>query len=185
MSPAWKSRNTARLDSDSVSTIASAALDVAGADIGPGVQQDRGEIALAQVAAAVEVLARPGEIARLDVAHGQRQPRGAVLRVARDEFLRQGETVGHVAVEQRGDEGALDQFEILRVGAQGFAGEGRGRQRIVLRLRHPGGEIIAGRAVADLEGVGQRNRFTRLNQPRAKEKQRNGQQTKAAATRRA
>ena len=43
------------------------------------------------------------------------------MRVARQHLLRQHEALGHVAIRQRRDKGALHQIDILRIGAQAFA----------------------------------------------------------------
>ena len=78
------------------------------------------------------------------------------MRIALKERPRQGAGGVHVAIGERRDKGALNQFGIARVGAQGLAEEGRGRESVMFGFGDPRGKIIAGRAVADLERLGNR-----------------------------
>ena len=76
--------------------------------------------------------------------------------------MRQHEAFDHVAIGQRRDKGALDQIDILRIGAKALAEKRRGRERVMLVFGDPGGEIIASGAFADLERRGNVDGFARL-----------------------
>ena len=68
-----------------------------------------------------------------------------------DEPFGEAEASGILPFETVGDEGALDQFFVARIEAQGLAEESRGCNRIALGTGDDRGEIIARGAVADLE----------------------------------
>jgi hypothetical protein len=137
-------------------------LDVARTDLAPGAQQYGGEVALLAGDARAQFFPGCGIAFELEVAHAERQSRRTVVRVARQHFLRQNEAFDHVAIGQRRDKGALDQIDILRIGAKALAEKRRGGERIMLELGDPGGQIIAGGAFADLEGRGNVEGFARL-----------------------
>ena len=69
----------------------------------------------------------------------------------REHTIGEAEGVLHIAVRDRRDEGALDQIRITRIGPQRLAKESRRGHGIALGARDKRGEIIAGRAFADLE----------------------------------
>ena len=63
------------------------------------------------------------------------------------------ERLGHIAVGQRGDEGALGQLAIARIVAQRLAKKGRGGQRVALGAGDQRREIIARRLSPTSNGV--------------------------------
>ena len=69
----------------------------------------------------------------------------------REQAVGEAESILHVAVRNRRDEGALDQIWIARIKSQSFAKERRRRHRVMLGPRDQRREIIAGRAFANLE----------------------------------
>ena len=63
----------------------------------------------------------------LEVAHADHQPRDAVGLVHRQDAVGELDGLVDVAIGQRGDEGAVEQFVVLRIGAQRRAIERRRR----------------------------------------------------------
>ncbi len=127
------------------------ALVVAGAGIGPGSEQSRRDVALPPSAALRKAVAGCGILALLEGANAERKMGEPVLRIALKQPVGQTERVRHVAVRERGDESALDQFRITRIVAQRLTEEGGRRKRVPLGSGDQGGEIIPGWAIADLK----------------------------------
>ena len=73
--------------------------------------------------------------------------RKPVERFARDEPLGGAEGLGHRAVGEEGDEGALQQLLVARIGLDGLAEEGRRGRGVARRAGDIGGEEIAFEAV--------------------------------------
>jgi hypothetical protein len=126
-------------------------LGVALPCIGPGVEQDGGDVALATTAGLVEGVARGLPLLGLDGAGGEGEMGEAVLLVAAQDAFGEGEGFAHVAVGERGNEGPLHQLAIVGVEPQGFAKIGGGGEGVAIRARDQGRQIIARRAGADLE----------------------------------
>ena len=99
----------------------------------------------------VELRARRGILAVGDRARREREPREAVAGIARDQPIGERERVDRVAVGQRGGEGALDQIEVARIGAQGLAKIERRARRVAIVAGDDRGEIIASLRLPDFE----------------------------------
>ena len=84
-----------------------------------------------------ELRARGDVLAVADRARGEREPRQAVVGIAGDQPLGERKAVGDVAVGERRGEGALDEIEIARIGAQRLARKDRRRRRCRDRRRRP------------------------------------------------
>ncbi len=118
----------------------------------PGGEQDRGDIAAAGVAAAREMRAGGGELALLQGARAQRQLGEAVLGIDAHEPFGQREGLRHVAIGERGDEGALQQDGVARIGAERLAEIGGGGAGVLPGAGDERGEVIARLRAADLDG---------------------------------
>ena len=81
----------------------------------------------------------------LEVAHADHQPRDAVGLVHRQDAVGELDGLVDVAIGQRGDEGAVEQFVVLRIGAQRRAIERRGGSGVALDAGMARGQIAAGR----------------------------------------
>ena len=127
------------------------AARIAAARIGPGGQQRRGNVALLTGAALREIGARGSEPLCLDRLDAKGEVREAIVRIMHDQTIGEAESILHIAVRDRRDEGALDQIWIARIEPQRFAKESRRGNRIVLGARDKRREIIAGWAFANLE----------------------------------
>ena len=88
---------------------------------------------------------------RLDRFDAKRETGEAVVRIVGEQAVGEAESVLHIAVRNRRDEGALDQIGIARIEPQRFAKERRRGHRVVLCAGDKRREIIAGRAFANLE----------------------------------
>ncbi len=127
------------------------AARIAAARVSPSGQQRRGDVALLAGAALRKIGARGREPLRLDCFDAKGEVRQAIVWIVREHATGEAEGVLHIAVRDRRDEGALDQVRIARIGPQRLAKECRRGHSIALGARDNRGEIIAGRAFADLE----------------------------------
>ena len=80
------------------------------------------------------------------------RPRQAVVGIAGDQPLGERKSVDEVAVDERGGEGALDEVDVARIGAQRLAGKDRRGGRVALGAGDQRREVIARLALADLDG---------------------------------
>ena len=126
-------------------------LLVAAAGPGPGRQQGREDVAARRGAVLGELRARLRPLVALQRLHAEHEMGEPVGRLLREQPVGQSEGIEHVAVGQRRDEGALDELRVARVETQRLAREGGGGRRVVIGTGDDGGEVIAGRAVGDLE----------------------------------
>ena len=97
------------------------ACPLARAGEGPCGQQGRGDVGCPAASAATQPFARLLELAVLDGTDGQRHLRQPVGRITLEDALRRAEGIRHRAIGEEGDERALDQFLIARIGPQGLA----------------------------------------------------------------
>ena len=109
-----------------------------------------------------------------------RQP---VRGIARDQPVGEDEGVLHVAVRQGRDEGVFDELRVARVVAQRLAEKRRGGDGVALGAGDERREIIAGRAVAHLEGGGQCERVADLGRSERRARSRRTRTTSAAVVR--
>ena len=132
-------------------------LAVAGAGISPGRDQGRGEVGGTPAPALREM--RPGRrvLLRLEVLRPERQMRKPVGVVAPDDPVGEPEGVGHRAVGEERDEGALQHLRIARVGLEGLAVVARRGGGVAQRAGDIGRKIVALEAVRRLE-AGRRRR---------------------------
>lgn len=122
----------------------------AAACVTPGRQKRGGEVGLVPGASG-KTGAGGSELPELQIPHAQRKLCESVVRIAGNEPLGKNERIAHVTVGNGGDESAFDQILVVRIEAQRLAKESLGRDRVALRTRDDGGEIIAGGTVADFE----------------------------------
>ena len=120
-------------------------LGIAGAIGRPARQQRRHQIGDRPADRLVDVDLRGGIFLLLEVAHADHQPRDAVGLVHRQDAVGELDGLVNVAIRQRGDEGAVEQFVVLRVGAQRRAIERRSRSGVAFHAGVARGEIAAGR----------------------------------------
>ena len=127
-------------------------VEVVAAGPGPCGEQDGGDVAPARVAAAREMGAGGRELTLLEGAHAKRQLGEAVLGIGAHEPFGQREGLRHFAIGERGDEGALQQDGVARIGAERLAEIGGGRAGVLPGAGDEGGEVIARLRAADLDG---------------------------------
>ena len=120
-------------------------LAVAGAVAGPARQQRRHQIGDRSAHRLIDVGLRRGVFLLLEVAHADHQPRHAVGLVDGQDAVGELDGLVDIAVGQRGDEGAIEQFVVLRIGAKRRAIERRRRAGVALDAGVAGGEIAARR----------------------------------------
>ena len=120
-------------------------LGVARAIARPARQQRRDEIGDRSADRLVDVELRGRIFLLLEVAHADHETRDAVGLVDRQDAIGELDRLVDVAIGERGDEGAVEQFVVLRIGAQRRAIERRGRSRVALDAGVARGEIAAGR----------------------------------------
>ena len=139
-------------------------LAVAGAGIGPGRDERRGEVGGTPAPALREM--RPGGrvLLRLEVLRPERQMRKPVGVVAPDDPVGEPEGVGHGAVGEERDEGPLQHLRIARVGLEGLAVVARRGRGVAQRAGDIGRKIVALEAVGGLEA--RRRRRPRREAPR-------------------
>ena len=118
-------------------------MRIAGAGIGPGREQRRGQIGDRAADRLREILPRQRILLLLERAHAEHKPRDPVAAV--DLHQPVGEAAGFVdiAFGQHREEGAAEQFRIARVGLQHVEVIGGRGRRIALGAGMPGGEIAA------------------------------------------
>ena len=119
-------------------------LGVAGAITGPARQQRRDQIGDRSADRLVDVELRGRVFLLLEVADADHEPRDAVGLVERQDAVGELDRLVDVAFRERGDEGAVEQFVVLRIGAQRGAIKRRGGSRVALDAGVAGGEIAAG-----------------------------------------
>ena len=120
-------------------------LDLVGAVEGPGRKQGRRQIRDRPAHRLRQMLARGRILLLLDGADAEHQPRDAVAVVDLHDAVGELHRVLDLAVREHGQEGALQQFRVLRIGFQRGAIIGRGGPGIAFRPRLARGEIIARR----------------------------------------
>ena len=139
-------------------------LAVAGAGIGPGRDERRGEVGGTAAPALREM--RPGGrvLLRLEVLRPERQMRKPVGVVAPHDPVGEPEGVRHRAVGEERDEGPLQHLRIARVGLEGLAVVARRGRGVAQRAGDIGRKIVALEAVGRLEA--RRRRRPRREAPR-------------------
>ncbi len=120
-------------------------LGIARAVARPARQQRRHQVGDRSADRLVDVELRGRIFLLLEVAHADHQPRDAVRLVHRQDAIGELDGLVDVAIGQRGDEGAVQQFVVLRIGAQRGAIERRRRSRVALDAGVARGQIAAGR----------------------------------------
>ena len=120
-------------------------LGVAGAVARPARQQRRHQVGDRPADRLVDVELRGGIFLLLQVAHADHQPRDAVGLVDRQDAVGELDRLVDVAIGERGDEGAIQQFVVLRIGAQRGAIERRGGSGVALDAGVARGQIAARR----------------------------------------
>ena len=123
---------------------------IAGAGVTPRGQQRRRQVVRFAGFAGGELGAGGDELSVGDRARPQREPRQAIGGVAGDQPLGERKAVGHVAVGERGGEGALDQVGVARIAAQRLARIDGGGVGVAIGAGDQRGEIVARLAAADL-----------------------------------
>ena len=120
-------------------------LGIARAVARPARQQRRHQVGDRPADRLVDVELRGRIFLLLEVAHADHQPRDAVRLVHRQDAIGKLDRFIDVAIGQRGDEGAVQQFVVLRIGAQRGAIECRGGSGVALDAGVARGQIAAGR----------------------------------------
>ena len=120
-------------------------LGVAGAVAGPARQQRRDQIGDRPADRLVDVELRGRIFLQLEIAHADHQPGDAIGLVDRQDAVGELDGLVDIAVGERGDEGAIEQFVVLRIGAKRRAIERRRRIGVALHAGMAGGQIAAGR----------------------------------------
>ena len=162
----------------SLSMLATAALDVAGAVAGPARQQRRHQIGDRSADRLVDVDLRGGVFLLLQIAHADHEAGDAVGLVDGQDAVGELDRLVDVAVGERGDEGAVEQFVVLRIGAQRRTVKRRGRSGVALDAGVTGGQIAAGRGQRLEVALGRKLRrsvggmIRRLRRQRARHRQR-------------
>ncbi len=103
-------------------------LGIARAVARPARQQRRDQVGDRPADRLVDVELRGRVFLLLEVAHAHHQPRDAVGLVDGQDAVGELDRFVDVAIGERGDEGAVEQFVVLRIGAQRRAVERRSRQ---------------------------------------------------------
>jgi hypothetical protein len=88
---------------------------------------------------------RGGVFLLLEVADADHQPRHAIGLVHRQDAVGELDRLVDVAIGQRGDEGAVEQLVVLRIGAERRAVERGGRIGVAFDAGMARGQIAAGR----------------------------------------
>ena len=120
-------------------------LGFAGAVRGPAEQQGRGQVGDRPAHRFLQVRARGLVLLLLDAANAERQAGDPVRAVDLDHALGKFHRLIDFAVDQDREEGALEQFAVLRIGAQRGAVIGRGRAGVALHAGMACREIAARR----------------------------------------
>ena len=120
-------------------------LGVAGAVAGPARQQRRDQIGDRPADRLVDVDLRGGVFLLLEVAHADHEAGHAVGLVERQDAVGELDGLVDVAIGERGDEGAIEQLVVLRIGAQRRAIERRSRIGVAFDAGMARGQIAAGR----------------------------------------
>ena len=118
------------------------------AKLGPGRDQRRGQVRDRTAHRLRDVLARRLILLRLERAHAEHEPGDAMGLVELDDALGELDGVLHLAVDQDGEEGTLEQQRILRIGAQRRAVIGGGRHGVALDAGVARRQIVARRRIA-------------------------------------
>ena len=129
-------------------------LGIARAVARPARQQRRHQVGDRSADRLVDVDLRGRIFLQLEVAHADDQPRDAVRLVHRQDAIGKLDRFIDVAIGKRGDEGAIQQLIVLRIGAQRGAIEGRGGSGVALDAGMPRGEIAARRRQRFQVGLG-------------------------------
>ena len=120
------------------------ALGVVGADLGPGDQHRRGQVGDGASDRLRDMRVGGGILFQLDGAHTGDKAGDTVGLVDEQNALGEAPRFLDVAFGENRDESAIEQFGILRIGAQCRAVIGGGGCGVALRRSVAGGEIIAG-----------------------------------------
>ena len=150
-------------------------LELAGADIAPGCQQDRSYVALAPDAGLAEAVTSSAVVLLLEGAQAEDEMGKALGLVETQHTPGIAVRIGQVAVGQGGDKGALQQLAVFWILAQDLAEEGGSSKRVAVGIGNEGGEVVACLAGADLEGSRDGHRLPRLGHQRGEERGREGQ----------
>ena len=118
---------------------------VAGAVAGPARQQRRHQVGDRSADRLIDVDLRGGIFLLFQIAHADHEAGDAIGFVDRQNPVGELDRLVDVAVGERGDERAIEQFVVLRIAAQRRAVERRGRGGVALDAGVPGGQIAAGR----------------------------------------
>ena len=118
-------------------------LGVAGAVAGPARQQRRHQIGDRPANRLIDVGCAAGVFLQLQIAHADHQPGHAIGFVDRQDAVGELDGLVDIAVRERGDEGAIEQFVVLRIGAKRRAIERRRRTGVPLHAGMAGGQIAA------------------------------------------
>ena len=149
-------------------------LGIARAVARPTRQQRRHQVGNRPADRLVDVELRGGIFLLLEVTHADDQPRNAVRLVHRQDAIGKLDRFIDVAIGQRRDKGAVQEFVVLGIGAQRRAIECRGGSGVALDAGVARGQIAAGRRqrfqvglTGELRGVIARV-FGRLGQNRSR-----------------
>ena len=118
-------------------------LGVAGAVAGPARQQRRDQIGDRSANRLVDVELGGGVFLLLQIAHADHEAGDAIGFVDRQNAVGELDGLVDIAIRERGDEGAIQQFVVLRIGAKRRAIEGRRRTGVALHAGMTGGQIAA------------------------------------------
>ena len=119
-------------------------LGVAGAVTGPARQQRRDQIGDRPADGLVDVELRGRIFLLFQVAHADHQPGHAIGFVDGQDAVGELDGLVDIAIGERGDERAIEQFIVLRIGAKRRAIECRRRVGVPLHAGMTGGQIAAG-----------------------------------------
>ncbi len=119
-------------------------LGVAGAVTGPARQQRCDQIRDRPAYRLIDVDLRSGVFLQLQIANADDQPGDAIGLVDRKNAVGELDGLVDIAVGERGNERAIQQFIVLRVGAKRRAIEGRGRTGVAFDAGVAGGQVAAG-----------------------------------------
>ena len=119
-------------------------LAVAGAVTGPARQQRRDQIGDRPADGLVDVELRGRIFLLFQVAHADHQPRHAIGFVDGEDAIGKLDGLVDIAIGERGNERAIEQFIVLRIGAKRRAIECRRRVGVPLHAGMTGGQIAAG-----------------------------------------
>ena len=121
------------------------ALDVVGAVAGPARNQRRDQIGDRSADRLVDVDLGSGVFLLLEVADADHEAGDAIGLVDGQDAVGKLHRLVDIAVGERGDEGTVEQFVVLGIGAQRRTIERRRRIRIAFDAGVTGGQIAAGR----------------------------------------